>query len=388
MNLFASQARRGALALVAMALAVAVLPASASSTVGGVTTRATQFTPVTGAVFNRPVGSYSQQRAIFTHVNQTIDATPSGATIRFAVYSFAEKATADRLIAAHQRGVNVQLIFDNHVVYSQESRLQKILGKNTNAASFVKLCSRSCRGTSGNMHDKVFLFSQAGSASNVVMTGSNNMTRYNAVNQWSDIYTVTGDAALYFVFSGVFDQMKLDKPQSSPFISADVDGYQTQFYPYPGTTQTTDPLSQALSQVACTGVDATGAADVTSLKISQHAWNGDRGVYLADQVAALSKAGCDVSVIYGVGMGGSVKNRLVRAGVQVSAGTKRGIRTHEKYLLVDGSYAGDPAAQVVWTGSHNWSDGALTRDEIILKVPGTTAYAQYARNFTDIWNHG
>ena len=45
-------------------------------------------------------------------------------------------------------------------------------------------------------------------------------------------------------------------------------------------------------------------------------------------------------------------------------------------------------AQVVFTGSSNWSDGALKRDETVLRISDPVAYAQYTQNFEDIWNNG
>jgi hypothetical protein len=347
------------------------------------------YTPVTGAIFNRPVGTTTEQRRIFTHVNRTIDATPAGATIRIAVFSFSEKATADKLLAAKKRGVNVQLVFDDHTIYAQESRLRSALGKNPDAKSFVVYCHLSCRGSGGNMHDKIFTFSKAGSAENVTMVGSNNMTSYNATQQWSDVYTVANDPAMYFTYSGVFDQLKRDRALSRSYYQSDINGYQSQFYPYANATQYTDPVNRALSQVVCTDAAAgTGVAGKTLVRISQHAWNGTRGLYLANKVAALRSKGCVVQVIYGVGMGTSVRGVLSRAGVALSMGRHKGIRTHQKTLLVSGNFDGNPGAGVVFTGSHNWSDGALKRDETILRIDNPAAYAQYKANFEDIWCNG
>lgn len=390
MSIVLSRARRSVVvALVAgLLLALFVTTGRSEPQTRAAALQTGSYTPVTGAVFNRPVGTVAQQTRIFRYLGRTIDSTPPGATIRFAVFSFAWKPTADALIRAYHRGVHVQLVFDNHVVYSQEARLQRVLGKNPNRASFVRLCDHSCRGTSGNMHDKVFLFSRAGSASNIVMVGSDNLTAHNAQDQWSDLYTVVGEAPLYWMYSGVFDQLKYDRALLSPYIDATVDGYGAQFYPRPGTTMTTDPLYQILSNVQCTGTDAAGNQVVTDLKISQHAWNGTRGRYLADKVIELKRQGCTVSVIYGVGMGSAIRSILQNAGIAMSAGHVKGVRTHQKTLLLSGIYDGDPAARIVWTGSHNWSNGALRRDETILKITGEQSYDQYLANFNDIWTNG
>lgn len=397
MSIVLSRLRRSVVvALVAGLLLALLLVTGRSHPQPRLEAQSVGFTPTTGAVFNRPIGTVAQQTRIFSYINKTINATPRGATIRFAVFSFTWKPTADALIRAYRRGVHVQLVFDSHTVYSQETRMQRILGKNPNRSSFVTLCSGTCRGTGGDMHDKVFLFSKAGSASNIVMVGSDNLTAHNAQDQWSDLYTVVGEAPLYWMYTGVFDQLKYDRGLASPYIDASIDGYGAQFYPKPGTTMDTDPLYQILSKVDCNQpdadgkqiLDATGNPVVTDLKISQHAWNGTRGRYLADKVIELKKQGCTVSVIYGVGMGSAIRSILQNAGIAMSAGHVRGVRTHQKTLLLSGVYDGDPAARIVWTGSHNWTNGALRRDDNVFRITGEQAYAQYLANFNDIWTNG
>ncbi len=392
----APRLRRSVVVAAVAALALALLLASGGRGTSDRATRTTPaaaavgtYTPVTGAIFNRPVGTAAEQRRIFTHVNRTIDSAPAGSTIRIAVFSFSEKVTADKLLAAKRRGVHVQLVFDDHTISAQMKRLRAALGKNPGARSFVVYCHRSCRGSGGNMHDKIFTFSKAGSAENITMIGSNNMTAYNATRQWSDIYTIVNDPAMYFTVSGVFDQLKTDRARSRSYYQADINSYEAQFYPYANATQYVDPLYLALSKVACTGAaPGTGVNGQTLVRLSQHAWNGNRGVYLAQKVAELQSQGCVVQVVYGVGVGTTVRSILTRAGVQMRANSHRGIRTHQKILTVSGVYDGRPDAQVVFTGSSNWSDGALKRDETVLRISDPAAYAQYAQNFEDIWANG
>src|ERR1700709_1386620 len=153
--------RSGAGVLLAAALCVApllagthVADASRSARLRPAAPPATNLTPHTGATFNNPDGNRAQQLRIFRLVNKTIDAVPRGGTIRVAVFSFTEKATGDALLRARARGVRVRIIFDDHKVYKQESRLRRALGKNPNARSFVLYCHHACRGTAGDMHDK------------------------------------------------------------------------------------------------------------------------------------------------------------------------------------------------------------------------------------------
>ena len=396
----ASIARRTTVAATVAALGVAFAVHSAPS--GEVAVDAQRaakkvgtYTPVTGAVFNRPVGTKYQQYAIFRHVNQTIDSAPPGSTIRMAVYSFAQASTADKLVKAYKRGVKVQMIFNDHKRYGPEERLVRVLGSKTSKSSFAKFCDHSCRGVKGNMHLKVFLFSKAGSAENIVMVGSNNMTRNNAVNQWSDIYTVVGDPALYWTYAGVFDQMRQDRVQTNQFIDARINSFESEFYPNPAVvTPETDPIWQSLNQIQCLGaapgfgtpavnpdgtpvLNADGTQALASIvRLSHHAWNGDRGIWLARKVAELKRAHCDVRIVYGIGIGGAVKAILTNNGVPMSFGARSGV------------YAGKPSSQIVWNGSHNWSDGALKRDDAVLRVDSQQAFAQYNANFEDMWTNG
>jgi phosphatidylserine/phosphatidylglycerophosphate/cardiolipin synthase-like enzyme len=411
-SLVARARRTGAVALVA-ALAVTVLFHRAPE--GGpevadihvTASKVGAYTPVTGAIFNRPVGTRYEQYAVFRHVNKSIDSAPAGSTIRMAVYSFAQASTADKLVKAYKRGVKVQLIFNAHQSYDPEERLVRILGSKVTRSSFAIFCDKSCRGYKGNMHQKVFLFSKAGSAEHVVMVGSNNMTRNNAVNQWSDIYTSVGDPALYWTFAGVFDQMKHDRIQSNQFISTRINSYGADFYPNPAVVSPeTDPVWQSLNQISCTGPasgygtpatnpDGTPVLNPdgtqvfrTMVRLAHHAWNGDRGIWLARKVAELQRAGCDVRIVYGVGIGGAVKAILANNGIPMTYGTREGVHTHQKVLFMSGVYAGNPASKIVWNGSHNWSDGALKRDDVVLRVDGDLAFAQYNANWEDMWANG
>ncbi len=408
-----SVARRTTVAVVVAALGVAVLVhgapdrGAASLDAQRAAKKIGTYTPVTGAIFNRPIGTPWQQYAIFRHVNKAIDSAPAGSTIRMAVYSFAQAGTADKLIKAYKRGVKVQMLFNDHERFGPENRLVRALGSKTSNGSFAKFCDDSCRGVKGNMHQKVFLFSKSGSAENVVMVGSNNMTRNNAVNQWSDIYTVVGDPSLYWTYAGVFDQMKLDRVQTQQYIQARINSFGTEFYPNTSVVSPeTDPMWQQLNQISCLGAapgygtpavnpDGTPVlnpdgtqAQATVVRLSHHAWNGDRGIWLARKVAELKRNHCDVRIIYGIGIGGAVKAILQNNQVPMTYGTRDGIHTHQKVLFMSGVFAGNPSSQVVWNGSHNWSDGALKRDDTVLRVDGPNAFAQYNANFEDIWANG
>ena len=109
------------------------------------------------------------------HVTSTVKSVPAGGTIRLAVFSLNDDALADALIAAVKRGVSVQIVANNHNITNSIpglppspsfKRLRNVLGyqrtepgKDPERVSFARICSRSCRGTGGSVHYKMFLFS-------------------------------------------------------------------------------------------------------------------------------------------------------------------------------------------------------------------------------------
>jgi phosphatidylserine/phosphatidylglycerophosphate/cardiolipin synthase-like enzyme len=359
-----------------------------------VANHATSFTPRTGATFNRPIGTSGQQHRIFQKVNKTIDAVPRAGYIRVAVFSFTEKKTADALLRAHARGVRVRIIFDDHKIYSQEARLRKALGKNTRAGSYVLYCHHACRGKAGDMHDKIFLFSQAGRARNVSMVGSNNMTSFNATRQWSDVYTMVNNPAMFSTYRDLFHRMKTGWAKEraatpSTFYQVRHGRYRASFFPNPGVSRQQDPVMKMLEGVTCTGArQHTGLNGHTLVRVVMHAWYGPRGLALANKVVSLRQAGCVVQVIPGETMGSKIKANLTGAGVGFPKVRHTRQRVHQKVLQISGHFGDDTSAQVVFTGSHNWSSRGLDCDDNILRIDSAAAYSQYARNFRYIWYHG
>ena len=332
--------RRPAATVAACLLAAALLGvapvatplAGGAGSASSVSSTPGHYTPRTGALFNNPLGREAQQRTLFRHIIRTINSVPRKGTIRIAVYSFADRRAADALLNAHQRGVNVKLIFSGSKVYKPMVRLRRAIGKNPNRKSFVIFCDRSCRGTRGQMHAKFFSFSSAGTASHVTMVGSNNMTRHNAEDQWSDLYTVANGARYFRAFRAWFSELKYDEPVADPYITKSVGRNAITITPM-RRTRDSDPILRALGKVTCrtrrTEINPSSASPnvrvSTRILVAAHAWNGTRGRTLARKVAALARAGCIVRVFYGEGVGPGVRHLLTRGGAVITNGTTRGV---------------------------------------------------------------
>ena len=137
-----------------------------------------KWTAPRGPFFNDPhlkKGWFNIERRVV----DTIRHTPKGSTIRIAIYSLDRMPVAHALVAAHRRGVKVQMLLNDH----WENRALKVIraeiGKNRRKDSFIYKCRASCRGTQNefnNLHTKFYLFSQAGRSEDVIAVGSANMT--------------------------------------------------------------------------------------------------------------------------------------------------------------------------------------------------------------------
>ena len=360
--------------------------------VGGTTTSASAYKPEDGAVFNNPWGSFAEKDQLLVKIASTIRAAVPGSTIRMAAYSNDRKDITDALIAAKKRGVHVQVLLNGNWTSRQTVRLQRALGKKTGRNSFLHVCQRSCRGTTGNLHSKFFLFTDIGTAQNVVMFGSVNLTGFGAKTQWNDLYTTTNRKSLHAVLRGVFNEMKRDQPAKRPYMNRPVGDFDVTVYPRVENTKDNDPVMSRLKRVRCQGAEgATGRDGSTMIRVNMYGWNGARGVYLAKKVADLSRHGCNIKVLES-DAGGRVAQILARNGVLIKSpdfdrnnNGKVDVFTHAKYMILGGRYGKDTSGWHVWTGSQNWSDRSLNGDELTVHIPRRGAFWDYRQNFDHIW---
>lgn len=374
--------------------ALLVTPASQAAA-PAVPARVGHYVPPEGPGFNNPIGTPAQQRRLLERVIRTTQSAPAGSTIRMAVFSFGDGPTADALIAAYHRGVDVKLVFAGENVYPAMARLRDAIGTDVSRPSFVAICQDSCRGERGQMHAKYFSFTRAGSARWITMVGSVNLTEHNAQDQWNDLYTRVGDRAYFRAYGHWFGQLKRDEPVAHPYVHKQTEAVDVQMAPV-DLAEEDDPILDALDRVRCrvpqSEVDPDGTDPDqqvrTGVYISTHAWNEERGKAVAWKVAALEGDGCDVRVFYGTGMGAAVRSILEHHGVAMRSGHHEGIRTHQKVMVVSGGYDGDPSTVRAWTGSQNWSSRALHRDDLIVRVDDRDEAHVYEKRFLWMWKRG
>ena len=371
-----------------------------------------------GPKFNNPMID-KDRYVIERHLLRAIRNTPRNEKITISAYSLDRQVVADELIRAHNRGVKVKVLLNDHLIPGAQVRMAKVLGRNTKKSSFIRRCVSGCRADENeynNLHSKFYLFSRTGRNRNVVMLGSHNMT-LNAVQwQWNDLWTTVGKPALYDQFEALFNDMRPDWDRRRATYAfcdngldcpaGDLQKYYNIVFPR-ATTPTNDAVIDILNNIQCLYVDATGVERRTLLRLSMHTMRGNRGNYIADKLRELYAAGCNLRVNYGL-MGFHTKQQIgaptsrgrvplrstgfnladdVYTGVPEIDDMPEAIEryTHHKYFVLKGSYKGVVDSNIVWTGSTNWSSLGTPQDEILFSMHGRQMVRDYLKNFELMW---
>lgn len=372
-----------------------------------------------GPFFNDPRRKKGYFR-IERKVIQTIRHTRPGSTIRIAVYSFDRMPVADALVAAHKRGVKVQMLLNDHQYTKAMRVVRNRIGAKRSADSFIYRCTSGCRAKQNsvnNMHSKFYLFSRAGASRDVVAVGSANLMLNAAIHQWNDLYFTSGDHELYQQYARLFDDMTNDYDVRQPArhfcgtpttgeCNESVDKHTVWAFPRPSGPRN-DVVLDTLGKVQCLTPDGAGGQVRTRLALSMHTMRGRRGDYLAAAIRDKWAEGCKVRVMYGL-IGYHTKRVL-------GAPTKRGriplrstgldyntednydlnkdgkddlilnFYSHQKYLTIQGTYDGVPGTEMLVTGSANWASLSPANDEVRMTVRGRKVTRKYVRNFDYQW---
>jgi phosphatidylserine/phosphatidylglycerophosphate/cardiolipin synthase-like enzyme len=375
-----------------------------------------------GAFFNNPHVNADRFK-IERRIIDTIRHTQKGETIRIAVYSFDRVGVANALIAAHKRGVKIQMLLNDHQDTHAMKMVRAVLGTNRFAKNFIYKCKQGCRTFADqyrNLHSKFYTFTQAGKSKDVLITGSVNLTRNAVYHQWNDGYFMSRNKALFGQFVGVFKDMKHDYNTKQPPIrfcgtpvgqacDDSVDKYTTWIFPKT-SKPTDDVVLDMLHKIQCLTPNGSGGYTRTHLALSMHTMRGARGDYLASAIRQKWAEGCDFRVSYGL-IGYHTKQIL-------GASTARGriplrstgldyhpdddfdlngdgeddvildYYTHQKYFVIQGTYNGVPDTNMVLTGSSNWASLGTAEDEVFFTIQGRNNAKRYLANFNSFWNNG
>jgi hypothetical protein len=409
---------RAVVVLVALALCAAVLllepsgPAHAGTTASASTATTAllplrapkHYVPPQGAKFNHwNIKKY--RWVIRRHMLRTIDSTPRGATIRWMVFSFGDWKIEQALVRARNRGVSVQVLanYKNRETWAPWRKLQAQLGtrttksgRNPERLSWARQCKRSCRGWGGNLHVKLYLFSQVATATNVTMYGSWNPTWVANERQWNHLDT-RWDPATYQHYLSIFAQAKRDRPYGyAHWMSG---GMEHMVFPRPSTRASNDPMNIELGKIACVIPPdvATQTTHRTVVRVGMYVFGGSRGTYMAKRIRSLWNQGCDVAIIYGF-MSDRALSILNSPSGRGRIPMKQAVKyengkpyryLHHKFVAVHGMYDAH-LADVVWAGSTNFSNLGFSADDMTVRTSSPMSLAApvrqaYFKDFAITW---
>lgn len=395
----------GALAMVGAGL-VAVTPSATAAPYAITPTEAQRavaagtpdfYSPRDGVYFNNPYGNYYQKFPIMNEVTRTIDSVPKGSRIRIAVYSFTRDDTAAKVIAAHKRGVRVQILVDSHSKsYSGTKQLMKALGTNKKNKSFITWCKQSCMSSKESlMHAKLYLFTRVGSSDLVSMVGSGNISTSPTSQAWNNMVTMVNNQKLYDSNVQYFNDMLKDKSWKNYYRTTESGAYKEYFFPRSGS-KSSDPTLTVLNGVDCKTRPAAGYGDSagrTVVKVGMYAWTTGRND-LARKLVSLKGQGCSVEVTYS---GERVDRDVIKI---LLTKTSKGVipiyngrlksdydtpYMHHKNFLINGVYYGNTKNKAVYTGTANFTTNTVREcNEIMLRLGRNDFYDAYDANYNFI----
>jgi hypothetical protein len=395
-------------AVVAGAIFTATAAASAGFVVVAPMADAAE-TPNTHAIYNDPTGDDAAKNRIYTRLVELIDGAEVGSTIRAAWYYADATTIPNALVAAKQRGVNVQVITDEtqgqHTTTTDELRTG--LGTVTTKASFFTMCpaNRGCIANQGSwsiMHNKFYLFTRSLGVSNVVFQTTTNLggTGWRDGGKgWNDAMEVTANDALFNSYTGYFGDLKAKKANNNYYdtrVPVQAGAAKVFYYPRAGSSIGGDPgentVMTILNNTSCFGNSTVGTSGdhrtiirVTTLVINLQ--------YLADKLMALDAAGCYVKVNVQLDPTDTAATAVLNSMLKKTSSAYGGIIVryycssdpiwiHSKNFSIEGQYYGKPDRRIAWTGSLNWTGGSLRGDdEVMLQEENAGVFDTYRHQY-------
>lgn len=395
----------GALAMYLMMAASAVLAAEPDPVVGK-------------PVFNNPAGNETEQYAIYQQLARIIDRVPKGGFIEMSWYEFGVDYTTDtaskpniplRLVKAHQRGVDVRVVLDNNdhddgsnsELYPYKT-ISEELGTSDDADSYIVLCKtkKGCVGqrviytdTHAYNHNKFLVASKiqlndGSDVSNVVFQSSGNLGTWDADTSWNNAITWS-DKPSFENYRKYFHDLDENHDGSGVddyyWVGDSADMYKTHFFPRKETNgdldqASTDTVFNILDEVECSYTGGDNETHQTDVRIVM--WAFSRAT-VGEKLAELVRDGCWVDIVYAK-MEDVVADALKKTDGKEIGLTEcavefedRKLKPHSKYMLINGSYAGDQDPRV-FTGSHNYAVTSLRNaDESLVRIRSPEIHSAY-----------
>ncbi|MGI5211511.1 phospholipase D-like domain-containing protein [Plantactinospora sp. CA-290183] len=351
------------------------------------------------ARFNVPAEDGTRDRTIEDELVRLADGAPAGGYIRGLMYSWSSPVVAEALKRAAARGVIVRVVLDETgggVNTGADNAAMAVL-RSANLDDLV-ICgggsavagSTACIGNRSNSinHNKVFTFSTSGTMKRVVFVSSQNLT-FTQNNLFNSALVVHEDYELYDHFTAYFNDMRAQRKNNDYFNTAN--GY----YKSPTTAVTVYHSPRAGSDTLANRLAEVNAYESGCSVDVAHAQFTDARPEVAAELRRIGRLGCRVRVVYG-SMGSTAYATLNGQpnvslkkyhDAETSNYDGRVVTLHSKNIVIRGTFAGVAGRSVVFTGSHNITDPALTdHDETLVKIEHPTVWNDFHGNFETVWS--
>ena len=347
-------------------------------------------TPVWAHFTNPLAAPTGRDGTILNEAIRLIRATPKAARIHAAIHSLTVNGVAAALIDAKQRGVIVQVVEDGSDEFDGDDsppKLRAVLGDNhVYCGDRREGGNYGCITTnpSGIMHTKLMTFSATVDPNgtprqHVVWLGSANMTHATGAKTFNNTLTFYGDKELFDRFNTYFRQLFEQRHfAGNNFYDS---GKQRGFFATPtarvfaSPDQDTDLVLARLNDIVPDGDCRVRVAQAMIF---------DSRLEVVDLLGRLRRGGCRVWVA------GNHIQPVARARLRDANIPVRRNKLHDKYILVDARFAGSANPRtLVFTGSHNWTGSANSRnDELFVRVESAALHAAYRAHFDSAYDTG
>ncbi|XVH33364.1 phospholipase D-like domain-containing protein (plasmid) [Haloferacaceae archaeon DSL9] len=308
-------------------------------------------------------------------------ATP-GSEIHFAMFSLTRVGLAKAFIDAAERGVDVNILLDEHLVDSEA--VQRLIAE---LGGYVSITAGAAVGTKHN-HNKFLLLSElADGETDVVWQSTSNFTN-TQLHRHNTSVVFRGDTALYDAYRSYWDDLFTGETDRHYNRTEQTDLATVSFSP----RSDYDTHLRALENISPTR-DAT-------IRFSYSIWTEGR-LDVVDRIAELVDQGCSVEVILEEDAS-TVSEFLRNAGATVLEYPSnplpqqllpiRSPNVHSKNMLIDADFDDGNRTvrrRLVYTGSQNLSQSGLSaNDEVLLRIEDDDVYEQFVRDWRRVYERG
>lgn len=415
----------GATALLLATIGGAFAGAQAHASMAGDCARDGSVT--TGAVFNNP--HTSDDDRIHRHMACLIDGAPEGADVQLATYHLQDRDIVSSLVTAHERGVHVRIVVDGKVPVDDRDgvayeRLRALLGGDREADSFIAPCpgdadrDRACI-ADRKMHNKILTVSESHGVPDVTFVTTSNLQDWSGnsgTDMWNSGYTAADDPALHGWFADTyFTDLSAASPEDLDYYEAaglprEIGNYHVFHSPRRNGNTALDVLEKVECHGNTSGGTDPGHRTIVRVAMWSISSTGGVGTAIAKRLWDLDNEGCYVDVVadgldYTPEKSTDPLRTLLRKPERTEAGggvnyhgpevrefnSKQPHGLHEKNLIIDGNYDGEPNQKIVFTGSLNFTQASAgntsshkVNDETWLQIEDDGVHDRFAENFADV----